>query len=122
MRGSQGRSWRAAWARWTGPRAAAARWSGAWWREQAVVVAVFGITGSSAMWLVRPLLYRHLMGLEPGAPVSGAQRALSLLYMMPFYYAILLLVGTACGRYHYVKTMVMRPVTALRRRLARSAD
>ncbi len=108
-------AWRRAWTRWTGPEQPAARWSGAWWRHHAVVFTVFGVTGSSAMWLVRPQLYA-LMGVE-GEATSG-QRVASLLLMMPFYYAILLLVGTACGKYSYVKNMAMRPVRMFTRRKA----
>merc|ERR1711991_229520 len=107
---------RSAWSRWTAASPAYKRWSSAWWRDKAVVFTVFGITGSSAMWLVRPLLYKHVMDIQPGAVVSTSQRLLSLVYMMPFYYAILLVVGTAFGRYHYVKTMVTRPFTSIAKR------
>jgi hypothetical protein len=69
------------------------------------------------MWLVRPLLYRHLMGIADGTQATTQQRVLSLFYMLPFYQAILLCVGTAFGRFHYVKTMVMRPYLALASRL-----
>jgi hypothetical protein len=62
------------------------------------------------MWLVRPHLY-GLMGVE--GPATGGQRAASLVLMMPFYYAILMVVGTAFGKYSYVKNIAMRPVRML---------
>lgn len=100
---------RAAWRRWTAAEPARERWSGAWWRHQAVVFGVFGITGSSAMWIVRPQLY-SVMGVDAVTGPTSSQRMLSLLYMMPFYYAILLVVGTACGKHAYVKNMALRPL------------
>jgi hypothetical protein len=48
--------------------------------------------------------------------VTTGQRLLSLVLMMPFYYSILMVVGTVFGKYHYVKTMAMRPVVMLRQK------
>ena len=68
---------------------------------------MFGVTGSAAMWLVRPQLLRA-MGVE-GAPSTG-ERVAALVLMMPFYYAILMAVGTCCGKYAYVKNMATKPL------------
>ncbi len=108
----------AAWRRWTAAEEPHARWSGAWWKHHAVVFTVFGITGSSAMWLVRPHLYTA-MGVE-GLPTTG-ERLASLVLMMPFYYAILMAVGTAFGKYAYVRDMAMRPIRMMSRKTTKPA-
>jgi hypothetical protein len=93
--------------RWTAAEPEPKRWSGAWWKHHALVFVVFGVTGSSAMWLVRPQLFKA-MGVQ-GDPTTG-ERLASLFLMMPFYYAILLIVGTCFGKHAYVKNMAMRPL------------
>lgn len=104
---------RSFWRRWSAAPAEHARFSAAWWLDKAVVFTVFGVTGSTAMWVVRPLLYRHVMGIE-GEP-TPAQRGLSLLYMLPAYYAILLTLGTLAGKHHYFRQMATRPFHAVQR-------
>lgn len=100
---------------WTAEEPHYNRWSRPWWQHYAVVFTVFGITGSSAMWLVRPHLNSIMFGDIPKSQLTSMQSVASLVAMMPFYYAILFVVGTAFGKQAYVKAMVMRPFTRLRR-------
>jgi hypothetical protein len=46
---------------------------------------------------------------KQGDPTTW-ERLGSLVLMMPFYYAILLVVGTVFGKHAYVKAMAMKPV------------
>jgi hypothetical protein len=50
-----------------------------------------------------------MFGDIPKSQLTVGQTVASLTAMMPFYYAILFVVGTAFGKQAYVKTMVMRP-------------
>jgi len=74
-----------------------------WYAEMALLCTVFGITGSSTMFLVRPAVSEGL-GLE-GSMKDGpwSYRICSLVIMTPMYAAILVVVGTAFGRHAYFR-------------------
>ena len=79
------------------------------WRESkleaAVLFAVFGLTGSTSVAVVRPIL-RNTIGLE-GSLKDGpwSYRVGSLVLISPAYACILLAVGTAAGRHTYFAGM-----------------
>lgn len=70
-----------------------------------MVCAVFGATGSSALYIMRPLLATTL-GIE-GSLVDGpnSYRLASLLLMSPAYATVLLLLGTLSGRHTFFAKM-----------------
>ena len=73
--------------------------------EAAVLFAVFGLTGSTSVAVVRPIL-RSTIGLE-GSFKDGpwSYRIGSLVLISPAYACILLAVGTAAGRHTYFAGM-----------------
>ena len=75
------------------------------YKEAAVAVVVFGITGSLSMVAVRPCL-KSVFGLE-GSFTEGpnSYRIASLVIVSPFYAAILLAIGTLSGRHNYFAKM-----------------
>jgi hypothetical protein len=74
------------------------------WRESkveaAVLFTVFGITGSSTMFLVRPAL--KTFGIE-GSMIDGpnSYRVISFLTITPIYITILTTLGTISGRHRF---------------------
>eukprot|EP00747_Dinoflagellata_sp_TGD_P023187 gnl/TRDRNA2_/TRDRNA2_129620_c0_seq1.p1 gnl/TRDRNA2_/TRDRNA2_129620_c0~~gnl/TRDRNA2_/TRDRNA2_129620_c0_seq1.p1 ORF type:complete len:211 (+),score=15.36 gnl/TRDRNA2_/TRDRNA2_129620_c0_seq1:71-634(+) len=82
------------------------------WRESpveaAVIFCVFGITGSTSVAVVRPLL-KETIGLE-GSLRDGpwSYRILSILLVSPVYACILVTVGTLAGRHTYFAGMAKK--------------
>jgi len=74
------------------------------WRESkveaAVLFAVFGVTGSSTLFFVRPAL--TAVGIE-GSLIDGpnSYRVVSLFTVTPIYCTILFSLGTLAGRHNY---------------------
>lgn len=73
-------------------------------KEAAIMFTVFGITGSSSMLIVRPMLNK--CGLE-GNWVDGpwSYRIGSLVFVSPIYASILITLGTLSGRHLFFATM-----------------
>lgn len=73
--------------------------------EAAVAFCVFGVTGSSSVAVVRPLL-RETTGLE-GSMKDGpwSYRVISLLCVSPVYACVLVTVGTVAGRHLFFANM-----------------
>ncbi len=96
------------WRRWTAEVPSPPRYSGAWWRETALICTVFAITGSSSMYLVRPAV-KTVFGVE-GTLVDGpwSYRLLCVGVCMPAYSLLLLTFGTLAGRHQYFKRIAMR--------------
>ena len=84
------------------------RFSALWWRDQVLILAVFSITGSLALYLVRPLL-SSVLGLQ-GSMRDGpwSYRILTLLLVPPAYSVMLVTIGTALGRHAYFKRVALR--------------
>jgi hypothetical protein len=61
--------------RWTAARPEPARFSSAWWLVWTIRFIVFGITGSSSVYFVRPFM-RDYLGLE-GEPLAAARPPVS---------------------------------------------
>ena len=72
--------------------------------EAAVLFCVFGVTGSSSMYFVRPCL-KHI-GVE-GTMMDGpwSYRILSVLILSPIYATILITLGTLSGRHNFFASM-----------------
>ena len=70
------------------------------YKEAAVIFVVFGVTGSSSVYFVRPLLTK--VGIT-GTMVDGpwSYRILSLILISPVYATILLSLGTISGRHNF---------------------
>lgn len=77
-------------------------------RHWVIVISVFGITGLSTLAFSR-LLFSVLLGIE-GSLWAGpwSYRAMYLAVIPPFYYAVLILVGSVFGKREYFVRRVGR--------------
>jgi len=68
---------------------------------------VFGVTGSSTMFFVRPAL--KFLGIE-GTIIDGpwSYRILSVLIISPIYATVLMTLGTLSGRHNFFANMGMK--------------
>ncbi|CAG8495672.1 5120_t:CDS:2 [Dentiscutata erythropus] len=84
------------------------RWSWRWWKEWAIIFIVFGITGSTTVRIVRPVL-TNILGIEGGF-IDGpwTYRISYLCVTIPLYSLILFIVGTIFRRQAYFKKIVFR--------------
>ncbi|CAB4489211.1 uncharacterized protein OCT59_023289 [Rhizophagus irregularis] len=84
------------------------RWSWTWWKEWTIIIAVFGITGSTTVRIVRPIV-TNVFGVE-GSFLEGpwSYRLTYLSITLPLYSIILLGVGTIFRRHNYFKRIVFR--------------
>ena len=75
--------------------------------EAAVLFCVFGVTGSSSMFFVRPCL--KTFGIE-GNWVEGpwSYRFLSFIIISPIYATILMTLGTLSGRHSFFANMSLK--------------
>ena len=78
------------------------------WRHWAIVITVFGITGTLAVLFSQFMLegILHLEGDFWSGPWS--YRAVYLVLMLPFYSVTLLVVGTLLGKHAYFKLRLLR--------------
>jgi hypothetical protein len=77
------------------------------YKEAAIIFCVFGITGSSSVYFVRPLLKKvGIVGTMQDGPWS--YRILSVLLVSPVYATILLTLGTISGRHCFFANMVIK--------------
>ena len=74
-------------------------------KEKIVAIIVFGVTGSTSVMLVRPVL-SDVFGLE-GSMIEGpwSYRIGSILMVSPMYALTLLLIGTISGRHIFFAKM-----------------
>jgi hypothetical protein len=74
----------------------------------AIIFTVFGVTGSSSLYLVRPTLH-NLFGMQ-GSMKEGpwSYRLTYLAICMPAYSIMLVSIGTLAGRHAYFKKIAMR--------------
>jgi len=95
------------WSRWTAPRPPLPRFSPAWWADNALIFTVFGVTGSSAVVVSRPVL--QLVGVQ-GTWRDGpwSYRLAYIATMTPLYTVMLLTIGTLAGRHAFFKHVVQR--------------
>lgn len=78
--------------------------------EAAVICTVFGITGTTSVAVVRPVL-KQTTGIE-GSMKDGpwSYRIASLVAVSPVYATILVAVGTAAGRHRFFAAMARKIV------------
>ncbi|KAG5456386.1 MAG: hypothetical protein BJ554DRAFT_3887 [Olpidium bornovanus] len=84
------------------------RFSPSWWKEWGVVMAVFAVTGSSTMLLVRPFV-NDFMGFK-GTFKEGpwSFRVAYILTTLPGYSMMLVTVGTLAGRHAYFRGVALK--------------
>ena len=78
-------------------------------KEALIIFTVFGITGSTTLFFVRPCL--KYMGIE-GTLMDGpnSYRIASILIISPIYGMILLGIGTLAGRHAFFAKTAMRTI------------
>ena len=96
------------WARWTAPKPLPERWTPAWYLEMAYVSLIFGCTGTSTMYLVRPAVASilQLKGTMRDGP--WAYRIGTVVVMFPVYPLVLLTFGTIGGRHVYFRQFAIK--------------
>lgn len=79
-----------------------------WYAEMVLLCTVFGITGSSTMFLVRPAT-TEVLGLQ-GSFKDGpwSYRICSVVIMTPIYSTLLVIVGTVFGRHAYFRHFAVK--------------
>ncbi|KAF9965151.1 hypothetical protein BGZ70_005331 [Mortierella alpina] len=84
------------------------RFSFNWWKEWAIIMGVFAVTGSSTVMFVKPIL-KDVFKLE-GSMKEGpwSFRIAYLSTTLPLYSCVLLTVATIAGRRPYFKKVVLR--------------
>ncbi|KAF9113322.1 hypothetical protein BGX27_001772 [Mortierella sp. AM989] len=84
------------------------RFSYNWWKEWTIIMAVFAVTGSSTVMVVKPVL-KEVFKLD-GSMREGpwSFRIAYLSTTLPLYSCILLTVATVAGRRPYFKKVVLR--------------
>lgn len=85
-----------------------ARGTTAWYLEMVLLCTVFGVTGSSSMYFVKPLV-KDVFGID-GTLVDGpwAYRLVCIGVLMPCYSIMLVTFGTLFRRHHYFKRQALR--------------
>eukprot|EP00049_Salpingoeca_infusionum_P025970 m.22930 g.22930 ORF g.22930 m.22930 type:complete len:221 (-) comp8434_c0_seq1:151-813(-) len=93
---------------WTAPGPELTRFTTAWWYAWTIRFIVFGITGSSSLYFVRPLL-KNVFDIE-GTMKDGpwSYRIFSFLFVTPVYIMILISVGTVFGQQHFFLQVARR--------------
>ncbi|EDQ88469.1 uncharacterized protein MONBRDRAFT_26200 [Monosiga brevicollis MX1] len=94
--------------RWTAARPEPVRFSPAWWWVWTIRFIVFGITGSSSVYFVRPFM-RDSLGIE-GTLIEGpwSYRIGSFVFVTPIYTVILLSIGFASGQFAFFANVARR--------------
>eukprot|EP00906_Rhabdomonas_costata_P024361 RCo035032 len=80
----------------------------AWWLDKLIIIAVFAITGSSVMFVVRPFLSK-VLDIE-GSLRNGPNsfRLMYVLLVPPIYSILLVCLGTLVGRRKYFTKVALR--------------
>lgn len=96
------------WARWLHEHPMPPRWSREWYLEMALIFTVFGVTGSSSMYFVKPLV-KVVLGID-GTLMEGpwSYRLVCLGVLMPAYSMMLVTFGTIAGRHHYFRRQALK--------------
>jgi hypothetical protein len=91
----------------SGPFSDKPRFTSEWWKDNLVVITVFGITGSTTVSVVRPCLKSFgITGNFYEGPWS--YRVSYLAITLPLYSAILITLGTLAGRGKYFRHVIYR--------------
>ena len=58
------KEWKAKVKAWLGPKPSYTPYSSKWWLDKLLICVIFGITGTSAVYFVRPRIYKYVYGIE----------------------------------------------------------
>lgn len=96
------------WGRWTHESPMPTRGSFDWYIEMAILFTVFGVTGSTSMYVVKPLV-TQLIGVE-GTMMDGpwSYRIACIGLLMPAYSIMLVTFGTLAGRHHFFRRQALK--------------
>ena len=91
------------WQRWTEHKEIPERWTFWWGVEMAYLCCIFGVTGTSTMYFVRPAVATMLQLDGNMRDGPWAYRIGTIFIMFPVYPILLLTFGTLAGRHTYFR-------------------
>jgi len=96
------------WNKFLGKQPDYPKFSASWWWDKFVICVVFAVTGSTTMFVCRPLLKTvlQLEGTLKEGPWSYRLAYFSLI--TPVYSLLLVSVGTFFGRHYFFKRMALK--------------
>ena len=71
-----------------------------------IIFLVFGITGSTAVWISKPIL--DFIGLDQAAISAWAYWPIRIIIIFPVYQILLLIIGTIFGQSKFFKNFIKK--------------
>ena len=71
-----------------------------------IIVLVFGITGSTATWISKPIL--DFIGLKQAVVSAWAYWPIRIIIIFPLYQILLLIIGTIFGQSDFFKDFIKK--------------
>ena len=71
-----------------------------------IIFLVFGITGSTAVWISKPIL--DFIGLDQAASSAWAYWPIRIIIIFPVYQILLLIIGTIFGQSKFFKNFIKK--------------
>jgi len=75
-------------------------------RQLLIIFLVFGITGSIAAWISKPIL--EFIGLKEATISAWAYWPIRIIIVFPLYQILLLIIGTIFGQYKFFKNFIKK--------------
>ena len=75
-------------------------------RQLLIIFLVFGITGSIAAWISKPIL--EFIGLKEATISAWAYWPIRIIIVFPLYQILLLIIGTIFGQYNFFKNFIKK--------------
>ena len=75
-------------------------------RQLLIIFLVFGITGSLAAWISKPIL--EFIGLKETTISAWAYWPIRIIIVFPLYQILLLIIGTIFGQYKFFKNFIKK--------------
>ena len=75
-------------------------------RQLLIIFLVFGITGSIAAWVSKPIL--EFIGLKEATISAWAYWPIRIIIVFPLYQILLLIIGTIFGQYKFFKNFIKK--------------
>tara|TARA_B100001758_G_C18099892_1_gene447865 strand:+ start:372 stop:659 length:288 start_codon:yes stop_codon:yes gene_type:complete len=75
-------------------------------RQLLIIFLVFGITGSLAAWISKPIL--EFIGLKEATISAWAYWPIRIIIVFPLYQILLLIIGTIFGQYKFFKNFIKK--------------
>ena len=75
-------------------------------RQLLIIFLVFGITGSLAAWISKPIL--EFIGLKETTISAWAYWPIRIIIVFPLYQILLLIIGTIFGQYKFFKNFTKK--------------